>query len=68
MINELCERFGYSRKHAIKMLGGQASRGGDPERRKGRRPVYGSEVVEVLARIWKASEQPCGESRRERRA
>lgn len=28
--------------------------------RKGRPPKYGSEVVEVLWRIWKVSEQPCG--------
>ena len=28
--------------------------------RKGRPPEHGAEVVEVLWRIWKVSEQPCG--------
>jgi hypothetical protein len=60
MITELCEQFGYSRKHAIKLLGAKAGWGGDPQVRKGRPPLYGPEVVEVLLRIWKAAEQPCG--------
>ncbi|MBL9178698.1 MAG: hypothetical protein JNM65_11595, partial [Verrucomicrobiaceae bacterium] len=38
----------------------RAGWGGDPAVRKGRPPKYGSEVVEVLWRIWKVSEQPCG--------
>ena len=60
MIDELCEQFGYSRKHAIKLLGARTGWGGDPALRKGRPPEYGEEVVEVLWRIWKVSEQPCG--------
>jgi hypothetical protein len=60
MIDELCEQFGYSRKHAIKLLGARAGWGGDPKLRKGRPPKYGQEVAEVLWRIWKAAEQPCG--------
>jgi hypothetical protein len=60
MITELCEQFGYSRKHAIKLLGAQAGRGGDPRARKGRPPLYGPQVAEVLLRIWKAAEQPRG--------
>ncbi len=60
MITELCEQFGYSRKHAIKLLGAKAGWGGDPAVRKGRPPLYGPQVVEVLLRIWKAAEQPCG--------
>jgi len=60
MITELCEQFGYSRKHAIKLLGAKTGWGGDPAVRKGRPPLYGPEVVEVLLRIWKAAEQPCG--------
>ena len=34
MITEVCEQFGYSRKHAIKLLGAQAGWGGDPLVRK----------------------------------
>ena len=60
MIDELCEQFGYSRKHAIKLLHAKAGWGGDPAVRKGRPPEYGPEVAEVLWRIWKVSEQPCG--------
>ena len=60
MITEVCEQFGYSRKHAIRLLGAKAGWGGDPAVRKGRPALYGPEVVDVLLRIWKASEQPCG--------
>src|SRR5512147_1656543 len=60
MIDELCEQFGYSRKHAIKLLNARAGWGGDPAVAKGRPPVYGAEVVEVLLKIWQAAEQPCG--------
>jgi hypothetical protein len=60
MIQELCEQFGYSRKHAIKLLGAKVGWGGDPAVRKGRPPLYGPQVELVLWRIWKAAEQPCG--------
>ena len=60
LIDEVCEQWGYSRKHAIKLLGAGAGWGGDPAVRKGRPPTYGAEVVEVLWRIWKVAEQPCG--------
>jgi hypothetical protein len=60
MIDELSEQFGYSRKHAIKLLNAKAGWGGDPAVRRGRPPLYGPEVVEVLWRIWRAAEQPCG--------
>ena len=59
MIDELCEQFGYSRKHAIKLLNARAGWGGDPAVSKGRPVVYEPQVVEVLWCIWRASEQPC---------
>lgn len=68
MLDELCEQFGYSRKHAIKLLGAKAGWGGDPSVRKGRPPVYGPEVVEVFWRIWQVSEQPCGKRLAQMRA
>ncbi len=58
LIDELCEQFGYSRKHAIKRLNVRTGWGGDPAVRKGRPPEYGAEVEEVLWRIWKVSEHP----------
>jgi hypothetical protein len=60
MIDELCEQFGYERKHAIKLLNARAGWGGDPARAKGRPPSYGGEVAAVLWDLWMASEQPCG--------
>ena len=60
MLDELTEQFGYSRKHAIKLLGGHAGWGGDPSVPKGRPPIYGEEVVEILWYIWQHAEQPCG--------
>jgi hypothetical protein len=60
MIDELVEQFGYSRKHAIKLLGAKAGWGGDPRVRKGRPTVYGDEVAAVFWRIWQVAEQPCG--------
>lgn len=60
LLDEVCEQFGYSRKHAIKLLGAKVGWGGDPAIGKGRPAVYGEEVERVLHRIWKAAEQPCG--------
>ena len=60
LIVEVCEQWGCSRKHAIKLLGAKAGWGGDPAVRKGRPPTYGPGVVEVLWRIWPVAEQPCG--------
>lgn len=60
IIDELCEQFGYSRKHAIKLLNAKAGWGGDPSLAKGRPAVYGPQEVEVLFKIWRAAEQPCG--------
>lgn len=60
MIDELCEQFGYNRKHAIKLLGAKVGWGGYPEVRKGRPSKYGAGVVEVLWCVWKVGEHPCG--------
>lgn len=60
IIDELCDQFGYSRKHAIKLMGAKAGWGGDPSVRKGRPPLYGDEEAEVFWKIAKAAEYPCG--------
>jgi hypothetical protein len=52
--------MGLRRKHAIKLLGAETGCGGDPDVRKGRPPKYNGEVEQVLWRILKVSEQPCG--------
>jgi len=60
MIDEVCEQFGYSRKHAIKLLNAKAGWGGELGSLKGRPPTYDAEVLEVLKGLWKVSEQPGG--------
>lgn len=60
LLDEVCEQFGYRRKHAIKLPGAKTGWGGDPAVSKGRPALYGMEVEEVLHWIWQAAEQPCG--------
>lgn len=58
MLDELCEQYGYDRKHAIKLLGAALPpcTGSAPP---GPPPRY--EVVrDVLANIWEHAEQLCG--------
>lgn len=57
LLDELCEQYGYSRKHLIKLLLGHL-----PKRqgmRRGSQPQY-EPIQEIVGRIWKASEQICG--------
>ena len=58
LLDELCEQYRYSRKHAIKLL---RDRRPPPQsgRRGGAPPRY-EPIREVIARIWQAAEQPCG--------
>lgn len=61
LLDELCEHYGYSRKHAIKLMTGQAGAGHKPRHpQQGRPPEYGEEEVKVLKAIWLAAEKPCG--------
>jgi hypothetical protein len=60
LIDVVCEQWGYSRKHAIKLLGTKAGWGENPAVRKGRPPKYGDKEAGVLWDVWKAAEQPCG--------
>src|SRR5215470_14912137 len=58
LLDEFCEQYGFSRKHAIKLLGEAFAR-----RRMGRRtgpqPKY-EPIAQVVGRIWRAAEQLCG--------
>jgi hypothetical protein len=56
MIDEICEQWGYSRKHAIKLLGAQVGWGGDPTVRKGRPPKYGADLEGGRTTVWQAIE------------
>lgn len=68
IIDELCEQFGYSRKHAIKLMGAKTGWGGDPSVRKGRPPLYGEQEAEVFWKMSKAAEYACGKRLVEMRA
>ncbi|WP_231363910.1 hypothetical protein [Verrucomicrobium sp. 3C] len=59
MLEEFCEQWGYSRKHAIKLLSGKRAQKAEGGRR-GRPARYGEEVLEPLKTIWQAGEQMCG--------
>jgi len=56
LLDELCEQFGYSRKHAIKLMRGAAA---VRRRRPGPPPRY-EPIQEVVERIWSRAEYLCG--------
>jgi hypothetical protein len=56
MLDELCQEYGYHRKHAIRLLNGQAQIRESPP---GPEPRYGA-LLEMVEQIWGAGEQPCG--------
>jgi hypothetical protein len=56
ILDELCEQYGYHRKHAIRLLNGA-----DVPRRSPPGPQRQYEGIgELVERIWAAGEQPCG--------
>lgn len=59
MIDEVCDTFGWDRKHAIKALNNRVALGGQAERR-GSKPTHGEGERAIIIAIWKLSEQPCG--------
>ncbi len=56
ILDELCEQYGYHRKHAIRLVNGAAV---SRKVRSGPPPQYEG-IVELVEQIWKAGEQPCG--------
>ena len=59
MLDEVCEQFGYGRKHAIKVLRAKLLVGnGRPK--PGPAREYGAEVARVIKALWLASDQLCG--------
>lgn len=58
MLDELCQDYGYERKYAIKLLGGNLP---EPSGRRKPGPESRYEALEPMVRaIWLAAEQPCG--------
>lgn len=59
ILDEFCEQFGYSRKHAIEVLRAKLpAPGGRP--RPGPVRVYDADVLRVTKALWLASDQLCG--------
>ena len=59
MLDDFCEQFGYSRKHAIKVLGAKLpAPSGRPK--PGPPREYGEDVQRVVKELWLASDQLCG--------
>jgi hypothetical protein len=56
ILDELCEQYGYHRKHAIRLLNGAAVARRSPP---GPQRQYEG-IGELVERIWAAGEQPCG--------
>lgn len=56
LLDELCEQYGYHRKHAIRLLNGIATPRKSPP---GPEPQYAA-ILELVECIWRAGEQPCG--------
>jgi len=59
MIDEICDTLGWDRKHAIKALNGKVHRGIKAQKR-GSTTTYGEAEKQVIIKIWKLCEQPCG--------
>jgi hypothetical protein len=57
ILTEYCRTTGAHRKSAIRRLGREPQRS---QRRAGRPPRYGPELLAVLERIWRASGELCG--------
>lgn len=56
VLDEFCDTSEYERKHAIKLLNGNA---GNRRKRVGRKPKYNEEVKAVILDIWRMSDQLC---------
>ena len=60
LLDEFCQRCGFERKYAIKLLGGKRRAEGAVNARSGSKAKYGEAERKVLKAIWLADEQPCG--------
>jgi hypothetical protein len=58
MIDEVSDTLGWNRKHTIKALNGQVSKGIQANKR-GSKPIYTEIESEIIIYIWKRAEQPC---------
>lgn len=59
ILNEFCKNTGYHRKRAIRILAVGYARV-SVDRRKKRRLAYGSNLFQLIIKIWELLEYPCG--------
>lgn len=59
ILDDLCEQYGYHRKHAIRLMNAPVVATEPRGVRCGPEPRYES-IRPVLEAIWRAAEQPCG--------
>lgn len=59
ILNEFCANIGFNRKYAIRKLNAPLTERASYRRSHKRKPIYGSEVISVLAVVWEAAGYPC---------
>ncbi len=59
ILNEFCQATGYHRKYAIRLLNGPPPGPWPlPRRTRRRQPIYGPQVLSILAAVWEAAGYP----------
>jgi hypothetical protein len=58
ILDEFVAATGYNRKYAIHLLRNRPSR--PSQKKRGRRPIYGPDVVAALVQVWEACGHLCG--------
>ena len=59
-LDEICATTGYDRKYVIRALSGRRKSGRKGRGQRGRKTVYGTQLVAPLKKIWLTANLPCG--------
>ena len=57
ILSEGCALFGVNRKSLIRAFNRPKPR--ENRKKRGRKPLYGAEILTPLKKIWLAADQPC---------
>ena len=55
LLDEFCATTDYNRKYAIRLLNGPRPEKERVKRPRGRKPLYGKQVISILAEVWEAA-------------
>ena len=58
LLDEFCATTDYNRKYAIRLLNGPPPEKERVKRPRGRKPLYGKQVISILAEVWEAAGYP----------